>query len=115
MSSSQCNRASTPDTILCAQAVVNLSRPTWTRFRQIVCLVTDGAALLIVVFLLHAGNWVVLVHPNGPGGNALGTINTSMPYGAWITLMSFCIAILYDVWKLIRGELRRVAPIRAKA
>lgn len=75
--------------------------PTWTRFRQIVRLVTDGAALLIVVFLLHASNWVVLVHPNGPGGNALGTINTSVSYGAWITLMSFCIAVLYNVWKLI--------------
>ncbi|MDQ2903452.1 MAG: hypothetical protein ABI456_04670 [Ktedonobacteraceae bacterium] len=92
------------------QAVINLFRPAWTRFRQAMRLVTDSAALLIVVFLLRAGNWVVLVHPNGPGGSSLGTINTYVSYALWITLIGIGIAVLVDAWKLIRGELRRAVP-----
>jgi hypothetical protein len=97
------------------QAVINLLRPGWTRSRQVVRLMTDSAALLIVVFVLRAGNWVVLVHPNGPGGSALGTINTSVSYALWITLSGIGIAILVDAWKLIRGELRWATLIRAEA
>jgi len=98
-----------------AQAVVNLIRPDWMRFRQVVRLVTDSAAFLIVVFLLRAGNWVVLAHPNGPGGNALGIINTYVSYALWITLIGIGIVVLVNVWKLIRRAQKRAALIRAEA
>jgi uncharacterized membrane protein len=97
------------------QAVVNLLRPTWTRFRLAVRLGTDSAGLLVVIFLLRAGNWVILAHPNGPGGNVLSTINAYVSYGLWITLIGFCIAILIDAWKLMRVEHKRAAPIQAGA
>ena len=97
------------------QAAINLFRPTWTRFRLFVRLVTDSAGLIVLVFLLRAGNWVVLAHPNGHGGSELSTINTYVSYALWIALIGFSLVILIDAWRLMRGERKRAVPIRAEA
>lgn len=97
------------------QAVVTLFRPEWMRFRLVVRLGMDSAGLLVLIFLLRAGNWVVLAQPNGSGGSALKTINAYVSYGLWITVIGFSLAILIDAWKLIRGEQKRAASMQAEA
>jgi hypothetical protein len=90
--------------IYIAQAIVNLFRPDWTRFRPVTRLVTDFASLAIVIYLFRGNHWVVLAHPNGGGGNALSIINESIYYGLLSMVIFVVIVILIDAWKLIRGE-----------
>jgi hypothetical protein len=86
-----------------AQAVVNLFRPDWVRFRRVVRLVTDFAGLGILIYLLQADSWVVLAN-----GNATpGSVNEYVRYGLSFTALGFVIVILVDAWKLIRGERRQ--------
>ena len=96
-----------------AQAVVTLFRPAWMRFRLVVRLGTECGGLLVLVFLLRAGHWVVLV--NGHSGNALLTINAYVSYGLWTMVIGFSLAILIDAWKLLYGKQERGALIRAEA
>jgi hypothetical protein len=92
-----------------AQAVVNLVRPDWTRLRPAVRLVTDIAGLGILIYLLQAGQWVVLANPGSTDGTALNTINEWVYYGMLCTAVGFVIATLMDAWKLIRGERKPAA------
>jgi hypothetical protein len=48
-----------------AQAGVNLIRPDWVRFRSVFRIVNGLAWMTILLFLLRAGNWVVLADRPG--------------------------------------------------
>ena len=95
--------------VFIAQAIINLIRPDWARFRLAARLVADLTSLGIVIYLLQANNWVVLVHPDSGSGNTLNTINQSVFYGLLAALLVVILAILINAWKLIRGERKRRA------
>ena len=54
-------------------AVVNLFRPTWTRFRVAGHALTDIASIAILAVSLLLGSWVVLVDPAQRHGRRAGT------------------------------------------
>lgn len=84
-----------------AQAVVNLFRPEWVRLRRVVSVVTDIAALGVLVYLLRADEWVT-----STSGNAPANINEFVYYGLLSSAVVFFIIIVIDAWKLIRDERR---------
>ena len=83
-----------------ARAVVNLVRPEWVRMKRVVSVVTDIAALGVVLYLLQANSWVVLA----TGEAAPGNVNEFVRYGLISTTIGFLVVIALDTWKLIRGE-----------
>lgn len=83
-----------------ARAVVNLFRPEWVRMKRVVSVVTDIAALGVVLYLLQANSWIVLVN----GDAAPGSVNEFVRYGLLSTAIGFLVVIAMDAWKLIRGE-----------
>lgn len=85
------------------QAVANLFRPDWTSLPRIVRVVTDLGGLGILIYLLQAGQWVVLVNPNSDA-NALSTINNWVYYSMLGVAVGFVVVTAMDAWKLIRGE-----------
>lgn len=91
--------------VLIAQAIVNLVRPEWIRFRRVVRLVTDIGGLGILIYLLTADSWVILADAHAPG--AVETINQFVYYSLLCVIVGFVIAIAMDGWKLARGEQRR--------
>ena len=84
-----------------AQAIINLFRPEWVRFRRAVHVGTELAGLGILIYLLRADHWIVLANgsPNAPD-----SVNQFVFYGLLSTAIGFVIVILLDSWKLIRGE-----------
>lgn len=90
-----------------AQAVVNLFRPEWVRMKRVVRVLTDIAALGIVVYLLQADQWVVAANGSSASASALSSVNEVVHYGLLATTAAILIVIGMDAWRLIRGERRQ--------
>jgi hypothetical protein len=90
-----------------AQAVVILVQPAWQRFRLLVRLATDIAALGILVCLLQGNHWIMLTHPGGDADNALNAINTYEYYGILAFAFGVALVTCIGAWKLIRSARRQ--------
>jgi len=85
-----------------AQACVNLIRPHWTQFRSTVRLITAGGALVILYFLLNAGDLVVLRGTNALGhGDVVQIVNRVLFYILVATAIAYAVDALWQIRRLI--------------
>ena len=100
-----------------AQAGANLVRPDWVRLYRAMRVLNSGVWLLLMIFLLQAGEWVVVADPGGAEARLrelVAQANYYFFYGLLaFTIISALIAI-YDVWLLLRdSHPRRQSQARA--
>src|SRR6185437_3845598 len=85
-----------------AQACVNMIRPHWTQFRSTVRLITAGGALVILYFLLNAGDLVVLRGTNALGhGDVVQIVNRVLFYILVATAIAYAVDALWQIRRLI--------------
>ena len=85
--------------------VVNLFRPTWTRFRVAGHALTDIASIAILAVSLTLGSWVVLVDPAGATAeeqDLLELINTIVRISVAFTLVLTAINAVLEVRRFVR-------------
>jgi hypothetical protein len=90
--------------IFIVQAMVNLFRPDWGRFRLIARLVADLIFLGVVVYILQSPQWVLLTHTSSAASVPLSTLNHYVAYGLWILVISLTVALLVTAWQLLRYQ-----------
>jgi hypothetical protein len=87
------------------QAVVNLFRPDWFRFRLVYRLLNDAAWLVIVALLLKAGPWVVMADVLAPSEAYRRTVeilNQLVPYGLAAFAVSVAVGVVGNVRRIVR-------------
>ena len=85
--------------------VVNLFRPTWTRFRVAGHALTDIASIAILAVSLMLGSWVVLVDPAGATADEqdlVELINTIIRISVAFTLVLTAINAALEVRRFVR-------------
>ena len=85
--------------------VVNLFRPTWTRFRVAGHVLTDIASIAILAVSLMLGSWVVLVDPAGASADEqdlVELINTIIRISVALTLVLTAINAALEVRRFVR-------------
>jgi hypothetical protein len=89
-----------------AQSVINLIRPGWVLVRSFTRIAAGGAGLVICLFLLRAGVWVV----PASGGNlssgyqeAIAIVNKTLLYSLSAALVIQAIILLTELRRLARG------------
>lgn len=90
--------------VFIAQAVVNLFRPDWGRFRLIMRLIADMIFLGIVVYLLQAHQWIMLIRPGSAISTPLSTINQYIVYGLWTMVIGISVSLLITIWRVARYQ-----------
>ena len=86
-------------------AVVNLFRPTWTRFRVAGHALTDIASIAILAVSLLLGSWVILVDPAGASADQqdlVELINTIIRISVALTLVLTAINAALEVRRFVR-------------
>ena len=86
-------------------AVVNLFRPTWTRFRVAGHALTDIASIAILAVSLLLGSWVVLVDPASATADEqelVELINTIIRISVALTLVLTAINAALEVRRFVR-------------
>jgi hypothetical protein len=98
------------------QSVVNLIRPGWVRVRSFARLAAGGAGVVICLFLLKAGVWVV---PAGAGNlssgyrEAIAVVNKTLLYTLSAAIVIQAFILLTELRRLARGTTQ--APGRKPA
>ena len=85
--------------------VVNLFRPTWTRFRVAGHALTDVASIGILAVSLTLGSWVVLVDPASATADEqdlLALINTIVRISVALTLVLTAVNAVLEVRRFVR-------------
>ena len=96
-----------------AQAVVNLLRPGWVRFRSAVRAGMGAASFATILMLLRAHEWVALGNPANAGYlHAQGIANQTVFYSLVGMLGIALVSFLWEGWRLVR---RRNAPVAPRA
>jgi hypothetical protein len=97
------------------QATVNLFRPRWTRFRTLAQAVLQAAGLVVLYFLLKAGNLVTLA--DGVDGSriagfsrAVDLVNRGIFYGLLVGGLISLVQVALKIARLIRGQ-RNTTPV----
>jgi hypothetical protein len=89
------------------QALVNLLRPDWTRFRSAVRLALDIVSLGALAIILGAGRWVAPLDPSAPSAVAQGKVVEGVNQGLFVSLVVTAIIVavttFYDARRLIRA------------
>ena len=97
-----------------AQAGVNLIRPDWVRLLWLVRVLTHTANLLICLFLIKAGVWVMAVEGASAGyRQAVTIVNQVLSYALWAAAVITAVTLWRDLRRLLRGTsagLSRKAP-----
>jgi hypothetical protein len=87
------------------QAVINLFRPDWFRFRLVYRLLNDAAWLVIVVLLLKAGRWVVMADVAGASEGYRRTaeiLNQLVPYGLAGLAVFIVVSVVRNLSRIVR-------------
>jgi hypothetical protein len=90
--------------------VVNLFRPSWTRFRVAGHALTDIASIAVLAVSLTLGSWVVLLDPAGATADErdlVELINTIVRISAALTLVLTAVNAALEVRRFVR--MRRAA------
>ena len=85
--------------------VVNLFRPTWTRFRVAGHALTDIASIAILAVSLMLGSWVVLVDPataTADEQELVSLINTIVRISVALTLVLTAVNAALEVRRFVR-------------
>jgi hypothetical protein len=97
------------------QAAINLFRPRWTRFRTLTQAVLQAAGLVVLYFLLKAGNLVILA--DGVAGShvagysrAINLVNQGIFYGLQVAGLISLVQVVLKIAHLIRGQ-RNMPPL----
>jgi len=100
-----------------AQAGVNLIRPDWVRLLWLVRVLTHTANLLICLFLIKAGVWVMAVDGASAGyRQAVTIVNQVLSYALWAAAVITAVTLWRDLRRLLRGTsagLSRKAPVNS--
>jgi hypothetical protein len=90
-----------------AQAGMNLLRPDWVRLRTAYQLLSNGMWLVILFFLLKAGNWIVV--PETAGTSAANYQGTAVILNQYLhyTLMGLSVVAAYTVLRHLHRLFRR--------
>jgi hypothetical protein len=87
------------------QAGIIAIQPTWTRFHSISMIVLDVAGLAIIVYLLQAGDWLIVVDPD-PTGESARKIALVNKYVFLVSLLITAVAIaghlMFHAVRLVR-------------
>jgi len=91
-----------------AQAGVNLIRPDWARFRSVFRIVNGLAWMTILLFLLRAGNWVVLADRPGVSAESyhrtVDILNQYLGYTLIGLAVVTAFSMLLEVRRLVRSS-----------
>ena len=91
-----------------AQAGVNLIRPDWVRFRSVFRIVNGLAWMTILLFLLRAGNWVVLADRPGVSAESyhrtVDILNQYLGYTLIGLAVVTAFSMLLEVRRLVRSS-----------
>jgi hypothetical protein len=94
------------------QAGINGFRPDWMWLRSVVRVVGDAASLIMALFLVKAGPWIVPADPAGSQANDFGRvveiINQCVFYSLWITIIFSGVLLVIHLRRLTRGTPSRV-------
>jgi len=88
------------------QAGINLIRPDWVWLRSLFRIINDLGWITILLWVLRAGNWIVLA--NIPGSSAESyrrTVDILNPYLHY-TLIGLVVVTAYSLFRDVRGVLR---------
>jgi hypothetical protein len=90
-----------------AQAGVNLLHPDWVRLRTAYQVLSNGMWLVILFFLLRAGNWIVV--PETAGASAASYQRTAVVLNQCLryTLIGLSVVAAYAVFRHLRRLFRR--------
>jgi hypothetical protein len=90
-----------------AQAGINLIRPDWARLRTVYQLLSNAVWLVILFFLLRAGNWVVVLEI--PGNSAGSYHRTAVILNQYLcyTMIGLSVVAAYAVFRHLRRLFRR--------
>jgi hypothetical protein len=98
------------------RAVVNLARPDWTRLRDGARVVVDLASLAILLFLVQAGDWIILKDAGKASAAARRGVATVNQLFYYSLLVAGAVMVVVSLLRLIRSELqRRTARTAASA
>ncbi len=67
------------------RAAINIARPRWIRFRDVVSTILDSAGLAILYTLIFAGTWFVPATDSATAHRIAQVVNQWIPYGFWAT------------------------------
>jgi hypothetical protein len=81
------------------RAGINIARPDWVRFRDVVAVLLDAASLAILYTLMFARTWVV---PAATASNAQHVANVVNPWAAYGIWAAGVIALAQAIKNLIR-------------
>jgi len=90
-----------------AQAVANLLRPEWIMLRALSRVAVGTGSLVVYLFLLKAGSWVVATTNLSGYQQAVGIINQVIFYSLWVGAIVTAIVLMRDVWRLGRCSFGR--------
>jgi hypothetical protein len=88
------------------QAGVNLARPDWVRLPAIYRLVSNVAWITILIFLLKAGNWIVLKDIPGASAESYRRTVEILNHSLIYALIGFSVVAAYDIFRNLRRLLR---------
>jgi len=95
-----------------AQAGLNLLRPDWVRLRTAYQLLSNFMWLVILLFLLRAGNWIVILQTPGMSAESYQRTVVVLNQCLLYTLIGLSVAAAYAVFRHLRRLFRR-APDRS--
>jgi hypothetical protein len=88
------------------QAGVNLFRPDWVRLPAIYRLVSNVAWITILVFLLKAGNWIVLADIPGASAESYRRTVEILNHSLIYALIGLSVVAAYDIFRNLRRLFR---------
>ena len=84
------------------QAGVNLIRPDWVRLRSVYRVINDLGWIGILLFMLRAGNWIVLADiPGNSGESYRRTVDILNQYLGY-TLIGLAVVTAYSLFRHLR-------------
>ncbi len=92
------------------RATINLIRPDWVQFRAVAQLFIDAASLVLIYFLLKAGDWVYLTEiavadaSESPRARAVEIVNQLITYGLSVSIVINAVQITRKIILLARGR-----------
>jgi hypothetical protein len=91
------------------QACVNLVRPDWVMFRNVVRVALESVWLVIFTVLVLAGDWVILADPcadrTGEVRTKLGLVNYYLFFWSLLVTAVVCAVVLvFEIRRLVRRK-----------
>jgi hypothetical protein len=97
--------------VVIAQACINLVRPQWTQLRLVVRVATNILWLVMLIFLLTAGNWVISANAAGSNNQTVAEINRYFFYSLLATGALTPIFMAFDLRRWWRDSKREIAQL----